>query len=448
MDGTLHPDVEQQLADSWERRTTRARRREQLGDSAFALAFVAAAAALPALHPPAEGVSLGVVTAYAFAYALGACVRFPTGTGFGMPTQVLFVPMLFAMPPEIVPLVVAVGSVGAKVVQIARGEISADRWVVGLGDAWFALAPALVFALADPGAPAWADWPVYALAFAVQMASDTAVNVARTWVTVAAPPRIVIREIAWVYRTDALLSPVGLAAAVAAFQDPYAGLLVLPVVAVLAIFAGEREARIDHQLELQRAYRGTALLLGDVIEDDDAYTGEHTRGVVELATAVAQELRVGAADRRACEFGALLHDVGKLRIPNAIINKAGPLDGEEWAIMRTHTVEGQRMLERVGGALTSVGRIVRASHERWDGAGYPDRLRGDEIPLAARVVAACDAYNAMTTDRPYRRALPVEVARAELLTCAGTQFDPMVVGALLRVVERASGGAPASLVPA
>ena len=168
------------------------------------------------------------------------------------------------------------------------------------------------------------------------------------------------------------------------------------------MFAREREARIDNALELSQAYRGTALLLGDVIEADDQYTGDHTKDVVELTLQVADRLGVDDETRRGAEFGALLHDVGKIHIPNAIINKPGPLDDEEWAVMKTHTVEGQKMLERVGGVLARVGVVVRASHERWDGGGYPDGLAGDAIPLAARIVSACDAYNAMTTDRSYR----------------------------------------------
>jgi HD-GYP domain-containing protein (c-di-GMP phosphodiesterase class II) len=125
-------------------------------------------------------------------------------------------------------------------------------------------------------------------------------------------------------------------------------------------------------------------------------------------------------------------------------------------VMKTHTIEGQRMLDRVGGLLADVGVVVRASHERWDGGGYPDGLRGEAIPLAARIVSACDAYNAMTTDRTYRKALPVEVAARELQANAGTQFDPAVVDALLAVVavveaesawELALGGAPAPTSP-
>jgi putative nucleotidyltransferase with HDIG domain len=239
-----------------------------------------------------------------------------------------------------------------------------------------------------------------------------------------------------------LLAPVGLIAAFGAAQHPIAVLLVLPLIGLFAIFARERETRIDHALELSQAYRGTALLLGDVIEADDQYTGDHTKDVVELTLRVADALGVDEDTRRGAEFGALLHDVGKIHIPNAIINKPGPLDDDEWAIMKTHTVEGQKMLERVGGALARVGVVVRASHERWDGGGYPDGLAGEAIPLAARIVSACDAYNAMTTDRSYRKALPLADATAELERCAGTQFDPDVVAALVAVEAAAATPPP------
>jgi HD-GYP domain-containing protein (c-di-GMP phosphodiesterase class II) len=215
-------------------------------------------------------------------------------------------------------------------------------------------------------------------------------------------------------------------------------LLVLPVVGVLAYFARERRRRVDHALELSQAYRGTAFLLGDVVEADDAYTGLHSRDVVELCVAVADELRLPAEERRDVEFVALLHDVGKIRVPSEIVNKQGPLTPEEWAVMKLHTIEGERMLERVGGVLGSVGRVVRSCHERWDGAGYPDGLVGTDIPRVARIVSCCDAFSAMTTDRSYRRALPVETAIAELRANASTQFDPEVVDALIAVVESAS----------
>jgi putative nucleotidyltransferase with HDIG domain len=235
---------------------------------------------------------------------------------------------------------------------------------------------------------------------------------------------------------DAGLAPVGLAVAFASTTSAAGVLLALPLVALLAVFARERRVRIDHELELRDAYRGTAFLLGDVVEADDAYTGEHSKDVVELTLAVADELGLTSSDRRNAEFAALLHDVGKVRVPNEIINKPGKLTPEERKIIEQHTVEGERMLLQVGGLLGDVGRIVRACHERWDGEGYPDGIAGEEIPLIARIVCCCDAYNAMTSDRSYRKALPVSEAVAELRRVSGTQFDPRVVEALLATVER------------
>ena len=147
-----------------------------------------------------------------------------------------------------------------------------------------------------------------------------------------------------------------------------------PIFGVLAVFAGERRTRLRQLTELNGTYRGTALVLADVVDADDAYTGMHTRDVVALSLAVADLLELDDHRRRNVEFGALLHDVGKVAIPNEILNKPGPLDDAEWEIMRTHTVAGQRMLDRVGGFMREVGAIVRGSHERWDGGGYPDGL--------------------------------------------------------------------------
>ena len=177
------------------------------------------------------------------------------------------------------------------------------------------------------------------------------------------------------------------------------------------------------------------MLLGDVVTADDLYTGLHSQGVVELAMSVGAALGLGPEDLRNLEFGALLHDVGKIAIPKAIINKPGKLDPDEWEIIKTHTVEGQRMLSRVGGFMTEVGEIVRSHHERWDGGGYPDGLRAEAAPLAARIITACDSWSAMRTDRPYRRALSHEQAVAEIVRHTGSQFDPRVAQALLTVVD-------------
>jgi HD-GYP domain-containing protein (c-di-GMP phosphodiesterase class II) len=175
------------------------------------------------------------------------------------------------------------------------------------------------------------------------------------------------------------------------------------------------------------------MLLGDVVEADDAYTGEHSRDVVSLTLLVAEKLGLDARERRTAEFVALLHDVGKIRIPSEIINKAGPLDADERALIETHTIAGEEMLEKVGGLIGHVGHLVRSCHEHWNGGGYPDGLAGESIPLIARIVCACDAYSAMTTDRPYRAARTRDEALHELERCAGTQFDPRVVASIVKV---------------
>jgi len=189
--------------------------------------------------------------------------------------------------------------------------------------------------------------------------------------------------------------------------------------------------------------RGTAQLLADVVEADDAYTAAHSRHVVELAVNVAITLGLDAGARRRVELGALLHDVGKLAVPEAILNKRGPLTRVEWAIMKQHTAVGARMLTAAGPELAEIAPIVRASHERMDGRGYPDGLAGEAIPVEARIVACCDAFSAMTTDRPYRAALPLDEAVAELRANAGTQFDAPVVEALIASLGSASGSVAA-----
>jgi HD-GYP domain-containing protein (c-di-GMP phosphodiesterase class II) len=238
----------------------------------------------------------------------------------------------------------------------------------------------------------------------------------------------------WAFLVEAALAPVGLLVALVAVEHPVALTFVLPLVGLLFVFARERQVRIDHALELSHAYRGTALLLGDVVEADDAYTGLHSRDVVSLVLDVCDALGVEGRERRDAEFAALLHDVGKIKIPSEIINKPGKLTDEEFDLIKTHTVEGERLLSQVGGLLGNVGRIVRSCHEDWDGTGYPDGLHSEEIPLVARIVRCCDAYSAMTTDRSYRKAMPVEAAVEELRRCSGTDFDPAVVEALVTAV--------------
>ena len=179
--------------------------------------------------------------------------------------------------------------------------------------------------------------------------------------------------------------------------------------------------------------QGVALLLR-LLSERDPDLGDHVNGVAELAAAVAERLELPQHERDDIRRAAALHDVGKLAIPDSILAKPGPLDDDEWAFMRRHTLIGERILGATPG-LAGVAALVRSSHERLDGKGYPARLKGDQIPLGARIVAVCDAYHAMVSDRPYRRALPHTVALVELRAGAGTQFDGAVVEAFAAVVE-------------
>jgi HD-GYP domain-containing protein (c-di-GMP phosphodiesterase class II) len=167
---------------------------------------------------------------------------------------------------------------------------------------------------------------------------------------------------------------------------------------------------------------------------------EHLLDVAELARTVATELGMSEEQRDEVFRAAELHDTGKMAIPDAILGKPGPLEPEEWDFMREHPLIGERIIAAAP-ALVPVARLVRSSHERWDGGGYPDGLRGDQIPLGARVIAVCDAYDAMRSERPYSVAMVAARALEELRTGAGTQFDPDVVAAFEQVVARGEGDA-------
>jgi diguanylate cyclase (GGDEF)-like protein/putative nucleotidyltransferase with HDIG domain len=161
--------------------------------------------------------------------------------------------------------------------------------------------------------------------------------------------------------------------------------------------------------------------------------GEHLSTVADLAVAVARKLGLTPAEVEQVRHAADLHDVGKVAIPDAILDKPGPLDDDEWTFMRRHTIIGERIVAAAP-ALSTVAALVRASHER-HGRGYPDGLAGDAIPLGARIVSVCDSFDAMVADRPYRRAMPHDKALLELRKCAGSQFDPAVVEAFAEALE-------------
>ena len=180
--------------------------------------------------------------------------------------------------------------------------------------------------------------------------------------------------------------------------------------------------------------------LATALLERDRYTGEHSAFVVEMAKTVAGALGLDEVEIERIGHAALLHDIGKVGMPDRVLHKPGPLAGEEWDVMREHPVVGERILRSIPG-MGCVARIVRHEHERFDGTGYPDRLAGDEIPLGSRIILACDAYHAMTSDRPYRAAMAHGHAVAELVRCAGSQFDPRIVSALVGLLGRGDGQA-------
>jgi HD-GYP domain-containing protein (c-di-GMP phosphodiesterase class II) len=398
----------------------------------------AAVAALFFLDPDAR---TGDPLVYALVVALlavshGARIDLPFA--WTSPVQLALVPTLFLLPAWLVPLAMITAVVIARIPEVVKGETAAARLLLAPGNAWFTVGPAAVLVAAGNPGPQEAAVAVLIAMLAAQIASDFTISSVVILLTRSITFREQISESSWVYGIDAALAPVGLMAAIAADASPVYLILLAPIFGVLAVFARERRTRLTQLTELNDTYRGTALVLADVVDADDAYTGMHTRDVVELSLGVADLLKLDEHRRRNVEFGALLHDVGKVAIPNEILNKPGSLNDAEWEIMRAHTVAGQRMLDRVGGFMCEVGAIVRGSHERWDGGGYPDGLQATDIPLEARIIAACDAYNAMTTTRPYRTAMNPPAAAAELQRCSGSQFDPTVVEALLAVVGTAA----------
>ena len=202
---------------------------------------------------------------------------------------------------------------------------------------------------------------------------------------------------------------------------------------------------LDKQGSRPSALSQSKDVLRQVLSERHPDLEPHVSAVAELADAVAR--RLGLPESRVAEarLAAELHDVGKVAIPEVIIDKPGPLDESEWEFLRRHTLIGERIVAAAP-ALSGVARIVRSSHERIDGGGYPDGLAGGEIPLAARIVFACDAFDAMTTDRPYSRAMRAADAALELRRCAGSQFDAMVVEALCGIVADRSPDRAVSLL--
>jgi ribonuclease P protein subunit RPR2 len=187
----------------------------------------------------------------------------------------------------------------------------------------------------------------------------------------------------------------------------------------------ERAEQLEQNLvQMRTTFLETVRSMAYVVEAKDAYTGQHLERCRVYGNTLMQALGV-ASDYPDAEFGFLLHDVGKVGVPERILNKPGPLTAAEWRVMRTHPIIGYQILQGIP-FMTTAASIVRCHHEMWDGAGYPEGLKAEQIPLPARVFQVVDAFDAMTTDRPYRASLGVEKAAAEIQRMAGSQFDPDV----------------------
>ena len=208
----------------------------------------------------------------------------------------------------------------------------------------------------------------------------------------------------------------------------------------------------DHRMYAQKhssrasAYEQAINVLQSALSARNPHLGEHVTRVAEVAEKVAERVGVAAEERANIRMAAILHDIGKMGVPDAILHKPGPLDDDEWGFVRAHPAIGERILAATQ-ALRDVARIVRSTHERWDGAGYPDGLAGADIPLGARIIFACDAFDAMTSDRPYAAAISPAEALDELRRNAGTQFDAAVVEAVCAAVAAADRCGPGLAEP-
>lgn len=202
------------------------------------------------------------------------------------------------------------------------------------------------------------------------------------------------------------------------------------LVEAIAASLGSALHRAELIADIERSFTTTLAVVTSTVEAKDDYTACHGDDVAELAERVALRMGLSLKEAREVHYAAMLHDVGKIAVPSEILCKQGPLTEDEWVVMRSHTVVGAELVERID-AFAHLAPAIRSSHERVDGRGYPDGLAGEQIPLAARIVAVCDTYDAIVTDRPYRAARSPSQAREELLRASGSQLDESVVAVLL-----------------
>ncbi len=359
--------------------------REARATVAVAVVFALAVAAIAARAPDRGGHSVATAALLVLCYALVARVQFEVGSGVAVPTQLVFIPMLFLAAPAAVPVLVALGFALSTLPEQLRGRHHPGRLGLHVVSASYALGPVLVLWLAgDPRAAL--DLTTLALVLAMlvaQFAFDFA-----GWVALGYSPWTQARALAAAWRVDLVLTPLGLALAGVAGGHMYAALLGLPLVWLLGDFAREHRARIDQKEELSKAYRGTALLLGDMVEADDSYTGRHSHDVVSLVLAVCDRMGLDARLARTQSSPPSCTMWARSQIPKSVIQKPGPLTAEERSLIehahprgRAHARSGRRATGGRGPACALLPRALgRTRVSGWPGGrghrpGGPHRLR-------------------------------------------------------------------------
>ena len=307
----------------------------------LALLFVATAGLIAVVLPWRSAVAVPVALPLIIGYAIVSRVEFEIGPGSAVPTQLLFVPMLFALPAPAVPLCVACGYLLGAATDYAAGRVHIHRAFVLLSSSWYAVGPALVFTIAGVEGPQWADWPIYAIALAAQLAFDLCSSSAREWLAFGTPVKSLLPFLAWVYAVDVLLAPIGLLAAIAATETMLAVGLTLPLAGLLALLARDRRARIDQALEFSRAYRHASLEARK-----DALTGVGNRLAWQEASAVVDVGRGGSAG---C-VSVILLDIDGLKLAN---DTRGHQFGDNilriiGALVQAHVRDGD-LVARIGG---------------------------------------------------------------------------------------------------
>ncbi len=331
----------------------------------------------------------------------------------------------------------------AAAVAAAIYAVSADRWNAATVALLAVLAAGIVVAM-WPVRPARSDLQMLTLFWASVLAialATYAFDVVDILLLMLQPMMLM----SYLFWRDRLILVTHMAVACLAFCLPFvtgefelgAAMLIvtLPTFVAVSVIAGTLADRFRQLRTNERSrFKATIEALSTALTARDGYTGSHSHETLELVRAVCDELNLSEHEvEYVCDV-ALLHDIGKIGIPNEVLHAPGKLDARQWEIMKEHPVIGERIVATVPG-LEDVARAIRHEHEHWNGSGYPDGLSAASIPLASRVVLVCDAYHAMTSDRPYRRAMSDTDARLELSQHAGSQFDPQVVDALLSVLD-------------